>query len=65
MGRKERRPQCASKKITITGNLKNVKFAKWNGQENLEGKLPRKKKSDLGEKCGKVMAEPKELIGIT
>jgi len=35
-----------------------------NGQENLEGKLPRKKKSDLGEKCEKVIAEPKELIRI-
>ena len=35
-----------------------------NGQENLEGKLLRKKKSDLGEKWGKVMAEPKELIRI-
>jgi len=27
-----------------------------NGQENLEGKLLRKKKPDLGEKCGKVIA---------
>ena len=35
-----------------------------NGQENLEGKLLRKKKSDLGKKCGKVIAEPKELIRI-
>jgi len=47
MGRKERCPQCGSKKITITGNLKKVKFANMHGQENLEGKLLRKKKSDF------------------
>jgi len=47
MGRQERCPQCGSKKIVIADDLKNVEFADMNGQENLEGKLLRKIKSDF------------------
>jgi len=47
MGRKEQRPQCGSKKITITENMKKVKSVNMHDQENLQRKLLRKKKSDF------------------
>ncbi|MDH5419354.1 MAG: hypothetical protein OEY47_06015 [Candidatus Bathyarchaeota archaeon] len=44
MGRKERCPQCGSKKITITENLKKCQVCKhvWTGKPR--GKTPRKEK---------------------
>ena len=47
MGRKQRCPECGSKKFVMKANEKNVKSAILLGQEELQEKHLKKAKSDI------------------
>jgi len=61
MGRKERCPQCGSKKITITGNLKKCGVCQYTWLGRPGRKRLRKEKSDSRGELQNVVTKPMVL----